>query len=500
MPDNSTPAAPASTPATPVAPAVSAAPANPTTNPPITTATGAATPPPLHPDQHPRWHWLLARSGHIGTGVVVLAAAAWFGPDLVLGPRVELLSVRQGDLVQTVVASGRVAAPHRVSVGVQITGTVADVPVQEGQTVASGDVLIRLNDTELQATLLQARLNSAQADARLRSLQALQAPLAAQAVLQASATHTQMQRTLLRSRELVAQGFIGQAALDDSLRAERVAAAQLDITQRQWASALPAGTDHQLALTTLALARAGDDAARARLAYAVVRAPASGVLIARAVEPGDVVQPGKVLMLLSPAGSTELVVQIDERNLRLMRTGLTALASADAYPNERFDARLVFINPGVDAERGAVEVKLAVPRPPPTLAQDMTVSVDIEVARRTNAVLIPTAAVHGADTATPWVLRLEGRHARRVAVVPGLRSGSQLQALPGPVGSNDSKDSNNNSSSAAPLKAGDQLVPVATASIVAGQRLRAAGPASAASSAASAASAVVKTPTQPAAP
>ena len=96
--------------------------------------------------------------------------------------------------------------------------------------------------------------------------------------------------------------------------------------------------------------------------------------------------------------------------------------SADAYPTQRFAATLAFINPGVNATTGAVEVKLDVAAPPAVLKQDMTVSVDIEVARRPQALIVPLSAVHDADAA-PWVLRLEGRHAVRRPVQLGLRSG-----------------------------------------------------------------------------
>jgi hypothetical protein len=89
------------------------------------------------------------------------------------------------------------------------------------------------------------------------------------------------------------------------------------------------------------------------------------------------VQPGKVLMVLSPKADMQLVLQIDEKNLHLLRLKQAAVASADAYPDQKFDAELVFINPRVDPLRGSVEVKLTVPKPPAYLQQDMTVSVDL---------------------------------------------------------------------------------------------------------------------------
>jgi len=163
----------------------------------------------------------------------------------------------------------------------------------------------------------------------------------------------------------------------------------------------------------------------------------AGTLIARDVEAGDVVQPGKVLLTLSPAGATQLVVQIDEKNLRLLAHGQQALASADAYPQLRFAAELVYINPGVNAQTGAVEVKLNVPKPPPVLKQDMTVSVDIEVARRASALLVPTNALRDADGPAPWVMRVKNGQAFRQPLRVGLSSAGWSEVLDG-LGAGDS--------------------------------------------------------------
>jgi len=135
-------------------------------------------------------------------------------------------------------------------------------------------------------------------------------------------------------------------------------------------------------------------------------------------------------MTLSPQGRTQLVVAIDEKNLALLALGQQALVSADAYPTQRFAAKLAYINPGVNATTGAVEIKLDAAAPPAVLMQDMTVSVDIEVARRLQALIVPLAAVHDVET-TPWVLRLEGRSAVRRPVQLGLRSGGLAEVLGG---------------------------------------------------------------------
>ena len=181
----------------------------------------------------------------------------------------------------------------------------------------------------------------------------------------------------------------------------------------------------------MAGAQANAQAAQVRAGYATLHAPVDGLLIARSVEVGDVVQPGKTLMTLSPRGLTQLVLQIDEKNLALLALGQPALASADAYASQRFAATLAYINPGINASTGAVEVKLNVPAPPAALMQDMTVSVDLEVARRPQVLTLPLAAVREADSAAPWVLQVDDHHLVRRPVRLGLRSGGVAEVIEG---------------------------------------------------------------------
>jgi len=159
----------------------------------------------------------------------------------------------------------------------------------------------------------------------------------------------------------------------------------------------------------------------------------AGQLIGRHVEVGDVVQAGKVLMTLSPEGRTQLVVQVDEKNLHLIALGQSALASADAYPQQRFRAAVAYIHPAVNAQTGAVEVRLDVPEAVAYLQQDMTVSVDIEVARRSGALTVPTGVVHDLQSAAPWVWRVAAGHTERRTLRLGLRGAAWVEVLEGLV-------------------------------------------------------------------
>ena len=401
-----------------------------------------------------------ARRRWLGRGLVaalLIAAGAYLLRDLVFGKPVQAVRAARGDIVQTVVASGRIMTPQRVSVGAVTTGRVARIPVKEGQTVRRGDVLVELDDNDERAALDQARASVAQAEARVRQLRDLGLPAAQQALLQAEATVTQVRRQFDRTRELKAKGFVSQAALDEAQRNLDVAESQLRSAQLQVQSNSPAGSDFVVAQTALAQARAGLGAAQARLEDMVILTPVDGILIGRAVEPGNIVQPGKELMALAPVGETQVVVQIDEKNLAQLKIGQKALGSADAFPRERFPAELVYINPGIDASRGSVEVKLRVPNPPAYLRQDMTVSVDMEVARRANAVVVPAEAVHDANGASPWVLVVDGGHARRRQVELGLKGSGRVEIAKG-------------------VAPGDYLVPASQQGVGDGQRVRVVAP------------------------
>lgn len=361
--------------------------------------------------------------------------------------------VKLGSFVQTIVASGHVESPHRISISAQITGTVADVPVLEGQTVEKGQLLIALENTELHSALRQAQASEQQALSNLRQLRELKAPVAVQTQMQADANFVSAKNNLARTLELFDKGFIGAAARDEAERAFQIAQSQRAIDQQQSASLRPGGSEMALAQATLKQAHATVDAALARLRYSTIQAPRAGTLIARNVEIGDGVIPGKVLMTLSPKGVMQLVLQIDEKNIKWLHINQMALASADAFPDKKFQAQLVYINPSIDSQRGSIEVKLDVKYPPLELKQDMTVSVDIEASRIENAFLIPMSSVHDYDTHTPWVFLVQEGKVRKQAIVLGLESKGFAQVVSG-------------------VKAGDMVVPTQTTHLSDGSRVR----------------------------
>ena len=377
------------------------------------------------------WAAILAHRWFILVAVLLVVVGAWQGVRLILGPAVVVDQLKRGNLVESVVASGHVETPYRVEIGSQITGTVADVLVKEGERVGKGQPLISLEARELKAAVGQAQGAVAQAEARMRQLDELTLPSAREAQAQAQANLANAQVTFERTSQLASNGYATRQALDDAQKVLDVARAQMRAAEVQVYTASPGGSDYVMAQTQLNQARANLDTVESRLAYATIAAPRDGVLITRSVERGAVVQPGKALLVLAPAGELQLVLQIDERNLGKIALGQKALASADAYPDRRFAAVVSYINPGVDISRASVEVKLTVADPPDYLRQDMTVSVDIEVATSNNALVLPVRSVHDLLSGQPWVLGIkDGRAAKRTVKV-GLHGNSHIEILEG---------------------------------------------------------------------
>ena len=336
-----------------------------------------------------------------------------------------------GPLQQTVVASGRVIWPQRVDIAAESIGRVRDIPVLEGQQVVQGQLLIQLEDHAERANVVLATAAVAQAEASIRQQQEVALPAAAEGLVQAMADASQLRQQLLRIRQLSAQDYVTAADLETAIRNLAVAESKVHSAENQVATNQVNGSAATLTRTTLAQAQASLQLAQVKLRQAAIHAPATGTLISRSVEPGDIVQPGKILMVLAAQGDTQLLLQIDEKNLAKLAIGQQALGSADAYAKQRFQAEIVYINPGIDAARGSVEVKLRVPQPPDYLRQDMTVSVDIETARSEQALVIPTAALRDPSGAKPWVLVVRDHRTLQQPVTVGLRGDNYLEILTG---------------------------------------------------------------------
>lgn len=361
--------------------------------------------------------------------LLLLTALAWL-----LLPRskpAETVSVERGKITQTIVATGRVATPARVDVGAQVTATVATLLVRESDRVKRGQLLLTLQDDETLANLNQAKAAVTEAQARIQQLKLVSAPLSQQTVKQAEANLKLAEAEWQRTQTLVKQGFFSQARLDEAERSLDNARAALSSASTQAVASAPSGADWVLAQARLTQAEAALKAAQARADLMHISAPFDALVLSRNAEPGSIAQPGRVLLTLAQSGETRLYVNVDEKNLRYLQPGFQAVAVADAYPNQRIAAEVYFISPAIDPQRGTVEVRLRVAEPPAFLRPDMTVSVEMVVGQKEQALRVSSDTVRGIDSDQPYVLALRQGKAVRAEVKLGLRGVGVVEVLDG---------------------------------------------------------------------
>ncbi len=364
-------------------------------------------------------------------GVLVPTALALFAVQTLRGPRVPAVVAKQIPLTQQVVVSGRVTPPAEIQIGPNLSGTVRAVKVDEGDFVDPGAVLVELEAAELDAAVAQAEGGLRQASARLRQLLQVSAPMQAEQLRQAELSLDQARRLAERVTRLAEAGSISSADLDDATNRLAQAESRLASARAQAAATGRGGSEMGAAEAAVSQAEAQLAAARARRAHATLTSPVKAQVLRRDVEPGDAVSPGRVLITLGRVGTTRLTVEPDEKNLAYIQPGQRAVASADAFADQRFAAVVESISPAVNPERGTVEVKLTVAEPPPYLRPDMTVSVEIQVAEKDAAIVVPAEAIQEASGPKPWILKASNGRVERAEIRLGLRGVGRIEVLEG---------------------------------------------------------------------
>lgn len=348
---------------------------------------------------------------------VALMVAGLLAYRAVRGTPVPVYVVAQAPLVQYVVATGRVSAVSNTQVGTEITGIVQAVQVSEGDHVQPGDTLLTLRSDDQAARVREAQ---AALDALTRS----RLPQAEARLRQALAQLDQARREADRRRQLLQARAIPKESKEQADQALATALASVEQLQLEVQSLSLGQTEEIILRERLA-------AARAALDKTVLRAQSAGEVLRRDVEPGDLVQPGKVLLELARDTGTEVRVPVDERNLGVLAVGQKAWCVPDAWPDSRFQAIVREIAPTIDPQRGTVEIKLDIIDPPTYLRHDMTVTTTIETGRVDQALIVPNQALSGRQANQARVLLVQGGQAQERIVTLGLRGLAGTQVLQG---------------------------------------------------------------------
>ncbi len=248
-------------------------------------------------------------------------------------------------------ASGYVVPRVKATVSSEITGRLTEVLVEEGQHVAAGDVVARLDNALATTALDLARARLAAARARIAAL---------------SAQRAEAERELRRKRTLARQGHAAEA---------EVTRARSEVG-RLTASEEAARADAEAAQRQL-------DDARERLDKHVIRAPFAGIVVAKNAQPGEIVSPVSAgggftrtgICTIVDMASLEIEVDVAEAHIARVRPGQRAEASLDAYPDWAIPAHVIAVIPTADRAKATVRVRLALDERDARILPDMGVNV-----------------------------------------------------------------------------------------------------------------------------
>lgn len=369
------------------------------------------------PQRRRRWRWGLL------TAVAVAVGAAVLKPKV---PEVQTVSVAQTTpsvQYQQLTASGFVVAQRRAAVASKATGRLVELNVREGSRVKAGQLLARLDASDVQATLQVAQAAIGQAQALAAQGQAL--------VRQAQVELGNAEAEFERTRQLREQGFVSPQALDAAQR-------RLDAARASVASAQAGAAQSQASITQ---ARAQLGVQQVNQGYTEIRAPFDGVVLAKNANVGDLITPfsnaagsqGAVLTL-ADLSTLEVEADVSEGSLAKVAQGMPVEITLDALPGQRFRGQVASIVPTVDRAKATVMTKVKFETLSDRILPEMSAKVLFLSQRPTDAEQQPVLAVPAKALVdgTVWKLVTEGDRTRvqAVAVKAGRKLAEAVEVTP----------------------------------------------------------------------
>jgi len=286
-------------------------------------------------------------------------------------PVVEVITVVPETVRDTVTLVGQLDSEHSVELRPEIDGMVESIEFIEGQSVKKGDVLIRLRDAEQRAQLREARARAKLAEEIFRRI------------------------SLLADKEVSAR------------------------------------VEYDKASAELEVARAEAELREVELEKTQVRAPFDGVVGARLVSPGERVRRSAKLVRIDAVDRLQLVFAVPEIGVPFVRTGMPVKISVKPFPEVQFDGEVFFVSPTLDASTRRLTLKAWVPNPGRKLQPGLFANLEVQLAERPNAIVVPDAALLVDQSGSfVWRIGADGK-AARTPVEIGLRKPARVEIASG---------------------------------------------------------------------
>lgn len=386
--------------------------------------------------------------------LAVVGAAVWRITTKTEEPAFGMAAIRRTDITKTISATGKVQALTTVQVGTQVSGTISELHADFNQQVKKGDVIARLDPSQLQAQLTQAQasLLSAQASVATArsnvntadaSVAAAQASLqGAQSGLDDAKTTYELTKHLIEEQVTAKNELLPkEAALNQAAAGRQQALAQLNQAKAQ----------AQSARSQLEQAKAQEQQARAQVEYAsvnlqhtVITAPIDGIVVSRSVDIGQTVaaslQAPTLFVIANDLTQMQVLASVDEADVGQLVPDAEATFTVDAYPNDTFHGKILQVRLSPEAVQNVVTYTavINVANPDLKLKPGMTANINAAIARRDDVLAVPNAALRfkPADAKTsrqkgPAVWKVEGGQLRAVPVKLGLTDGVVTEVVSG---------------------------------------------------------------------
>jgi HlyD family secretion protein len=295
-------------------------------------------------------------------------------------------------------ASGYVTARRAATVSSKVTGKVVEILIEEGMKVKEGQVVARLDDTNVKTSLdvAQAQLESAKMAVEETRAQLKQA-------------ESEFQRaTNLANKNIESQSDLDKAESDAKSLAARLARQQRDITV----------AERNVALWQQQM----DDM--------VIRAPFAGVVTTKDAQPGEMISPVSAgggftrtgIGTIVDMDSLEIEIDVNESYINRVQPGQPVVATLDAYPDWKIPCKVIAIIPTADRQKSTVKVRVAFDKLDPRILPEMSVKVAFQesgggTVAALRAVLIPKSAVQSQDGRDVVFVVQNGRAERRAVTV-----------------------------------------------------------------------------------
>ena len=375
-----------------------------------------------------RLYWFL--------GTFAVAAAGLAAYWLTASPtEVETARVQTREVVEVYVATGRVEAPRTSDLGVEVTGTVQQILVEEKDTVEQGAPLIHLRprNAELAAERAEAHVATLQSELQeiRRGPTDAELQAAASEVDRLAAQRAQAERELKDMEALFEQEIVSEWEFEQARTAAEEARARLENAEAQLdrLRERPLPEQVQAASSRLAQARVDLEQARNDLAETTLRAPFDGLVLAIETNEGERVSLRQTLVRIADMKSVEVYAEVDEDYFGRLAPGQPATLIFPSMPEVTFSATVRRVGPEIAPDRGVIGVHLAPDALPDDAFPGLTVDANIEVARLAEALAVPTDAV-ARDPGGTYVVTVENGMAVRQAVSVRAR-GETWMALEG---------------------------------------------------------------------